>query len=491
MSLDDLPLNADNNHGCSKRLRSEVMTMKLSISVCLLSLVAQGFALYPPVLWARTYFEGYWSKFHDVHETNDGNFIVSVETSIDPQFPVCLFNADGDTIWTGRSDMDLLTGYWVEELGDGSFIVTGVGRETPSSESGLLLAKYSSTGDLVWHRIYSLNESGEYGFCTLLLPDGGYLVTGRVNGSGFTLGQAWILRTDAYGDTLWTDIWGEYTVNWARRSCLTNDSLKVLTYGRIHPDSSRGPHILTYDMDGNLVQETRIAGLGGDQCRDMCFSPIDGGYTLTTYDHAKVVHVDDYGNILWSVTIPDTWVNYGLTINSTMDGGYIWGGYNRWTNPDSVWYHSGRLAKVSWDGAIEWSRSFAQVSCAETNSVRQLSQGGYIVAGFNQYNTGALVRFGPETGIEVAEPPLAANLDLSPNPFSNTLGIIYSLPTQGQIVLTVYDLSGRQVGVLENGIVPEGEYTSVWDPGELPSGCYIIMLRAGETTTTETCVLAR
>jgi len=466
--------------------------MKISISACILFLVAQAFAVYPPVLWARTYFEGYLSGFHDVHETNDGSFIAAVESSIDTQFPLCLFDADGDTIWTGRSDQDLLIGYWVEELGDGSFIVTGIGRETPSSESGLLLAKYSSVGDLVWHRIYSLNESGEYGYSLLCLPDGGFLVTGRVNGSGFTLGQAWILRTDAYGDTLWTDIWGEYTVNWARRSCFINDSLKVLTYGRIHPDSSRGPHILTYDMSGNLVRETRISELGGDQCRDMCFVPLDGGYTLTTYYQAKVVHVDDLGNILWSVTIPDTWVNYGLTINSTMDGGYIWGGYNDWEPIDSLrLYHSGRLAKLSSDGEIQWTRSFAQVSCAETNSVRQLSQGGYIAAGFNQYNTGALVRFAPETGIEEGETIHASTLIPSPNPFTSNLCVSYSLPESMQVSLSVYDISGRLLGELESSIMDAGEHTAIWDAGMLPSGCYVIRMVTEQGVESRNCVLVR
>ena len=79
----------------------------------------------------------------------------------------------------------------------------------------------------------------------------------------------------------------------------------------------------------------------------------------------------------------------------------------------------------------------------------------------------------------------------SPNPFTSTLSVSYSLPETMQISLSVYDLSGRLIDELENGIMPEGEYAPTWEPGELPSGCYIVMLRAGDTTLNETCVLAR
>ncbi|MDP8238297.1 MAG: C25 family cysteine peptidase [Candidatus Hatepunaea meridiana] len=61
-----------------------------------------------------------------------------------------------------------------------------------------------------------------------------------------------------------------------------------------------------------------------------------------------------------------------------------------------------------------------------------------------------------------------------PNPFNNRAMISYSVPRQGFIQLDMYNLSGRLITKLTEGIHQPGNYRVQFDAGHLPSGIYII-----------------
>ncbi|MCZ6775649.1 MAG: T9SS type A sorting domain-containing protein [Ignavibacteria bacterium] len=64
-----------------------------------------------------------------------------------------------------------------------------------------------------------------------------------------------------------------------------------------------------------------------------------------------------------------------------------------------------------------------------------------------------------------------------PNPFNPTTTISYSLPTAQRVSLEVYDLLGRQVGVLLNENVHEaGKHAIQFDGNNLVSGVYLYRL---------------
>jgi poly-gamma-glutamate capsule biosynthesis protein CapA/YwtB (metallophosphatase superfamily) len=82
----------------------------------------------------------------------------------------------------------------------------------------------------------------------------------------------------------------------------------------------------------------------------------------------------------------------------------------------------------------------------------------------------------------------AATLHLSPprpNPSSGLAVIEYRLPRSGPVRLTVYDVSGRRVAVLAEGVQTAGPHAAQWHAGDLPSGLYFCRLEAGGTARTE------
>ncbi len=78
-----------------------------------------------------------------------------------------------------------------------------------------------------------------------------------------------------------------------------------------------------------------------------------------------------------------------------------------------------------------------------------------------------------------------------PNPFNSTTTIGYSVPVAGMVSLAVYDLSGREVARLANGVMPAGTHEAVWVAEGMSSGVYVVKLVAGEKTAMSKVVLVR
>jgi formate-dependent nitrite reductase cytochrome c552 subunit len=78
-----------------------------------------------------------------------------------------------------------------------------------------------------------------------------------------------------------------------------------------------------------------------------------------------------------------------------------------------------------------------------------------------------------------------------PNPFSSETKIRFSVPSTGNVSLTVYDLSGHEVVTLVNQSMKPGQYISVFSAGNLRSGIYYYCLKAGNFSETKKMILMR
>ena len=79
----------------------------------------------------------------------------------------------------------------------------------------------------------------------------------------------------------------------------------------------------------------------------------------------------------------------------------------------------------------------------------------------------------------------------APNPFNSTTTIGYSLPAAGNVSLTVYDLSGREVARLAAGVKAAGTHEAVWVADGVSSGVYVVKLVAGGRALMSKVVLVR
>jgi hypothetical protein len=83
-----------------------------------------------------------------------------------------------------------------------------------------------------------------------------------------------------------------------------------------------------------------------------------------------------------------------------------------------------------------------------------------------------------------------------PNPFNPTTRINFQLTKAGWVSLRVYDILGRQMATLIDGLRPAGLHTAQWDGrnenGEpMPSGIYMYQLGAGSFAVTKKMMLLK
>jgi hypothetical protein len=78
-----------------------------------------------------------------------------------------------------------------------------------------------------------------------------------------------------------------------------------------------------------------------------------------------------------------------------------------------------------------------------------------------------------------------------PNPFNPGTNISYTLKTRSQVILAVYDILGRQVATLVNGVQNAGEYQVPFSGAGLTSGVYFYRLTTTEGMTTKKMVLLK
>jgi hypothetical protein len=67
-----------------------------------------------------------------------------------------------------------------------------------------------------------------------------------------------------------------------------------------------------------------------------------------------------------------------------------------------------------------------------------------------------------------------------PNPFNATTTILYSVPVNGDVSVTVFDLAGREVATLAKGFQTAGRYAIAWNGSDFASGIYFYRVNLGE-----------
>lgn len=99
---------------------------------------------------------------------------------------------------------------------------------------------------------------------------------------------------------------------------------------------------------------------------------------------------------------------------------------------------------------------------------------------------------------DAAEEPLVPALPSAivlypnvPNPFNAATTITYALPHSERLSLRVFDLLGREVAVLADGLVRPGTHRVTFDGSGLASGLYFARLDAGEFSRTTKLMLLR
>ncbi|HKR04410.1 MAG TPA: T9SS type A sorting domain-containing protein [Bacteroidia bacterium] len=323
-----------------------------------------------------------------IQQTTDGGYIIIGTTysfgagNID----VYLIRTDayGDTLWTktfgGAADD---RGWSVQQTTDGGYIITG--RKSGFGSHDVYLIKTDANGNSLWSKTFGGTNDDE-GYSVHQTTDGGYIITGITNSLG-TGSLVYLIRTDANGDSLWTKTFGGIGGDYGRSVQQTMDGGYILAgYTYSFGAGADDVYIIKTDANGNSLWSKTFGGNDDDYGLSVQ-QTIDGGYIIAGYTYSfgagttnvYFIKTNANGDSLWTKTFGGTSNDRGYSVQQTADGGYVIAGF---TSSFGAGNYDIYLIKTDSNGDSLWIKTFGGTDYEEAHSIQQTSDGGYVIAGY-------------------------------------------------------------------------------------------------------------
>jgi len=206
----------------------------------------------------------------------------------------------------------------------------------------------------------------------------------------------------------------------------------------------------------------------------------DGGYTWSTGYVDGATNICVYSDVI-SVTGAVNTFRFGFAIQiaATVTSNVFIRPYNNGTFPVSSQVNPVDASTLF--APIRAGYRYAADSCFASWSVGS-SNALSVTAGCG----------GTVTGVGNNGIPVSYSLSQNfPNPFNPSTRITYSLPKDGLVKITVFDILGKEVGTLVNNVQTAGAYILEYNASSLTSGIYFYKLESGNFVDTKKMVLIK
>jgi uncharacterized protein (TIGR02145 family) len=332
-----------------------------------------------------------------VLQTSDGGYIIAGSTDSfgagDSDIYLIKTNAVGDTTWTktiGGTGFEVA--HTVIQAYDGGYIILGYTYSLGAGDSDIYLIKIDINGNVLWSKTYG--GTGEE-ICQSIqkTTDEGYIISGFTNSYGAGLYDSYIVKTNTTGDTLWTRTYGGTSTEKGGKVQQTSDGGYIVSgYTESFGAGGRDVYLVKTDPWGDIIWTKTYGGTSNDEGQSV-YQTLDGGYIISgeTYSFGAgnrdiyLLKTDDTGDISWTKTYGGTLGEVGFA-QPTSDGGYIIIGYTKsFGGGDSDIY----LIKINTDGDTTWTKTIGETGFEDGFSIKQTFDAGFVIVGrTNSYGAG-------------------------------------------------------------------------------------------------------
>jgi hypothetical protein len=226
----------------------------------------------------------------------------------------------------------------------------------------------------------------DYGHAIQPTSDGGYVIGGSTGSCATCNGDAWLIKTDGLGNEEWNKTFGtnesDYGISVQQT---TDDGFILVGFTRSYGNGDVDAWLIRTDDLGNEQWNKTYGGIDADYGMSVQ-QTLDSGYIMAGSRNASgidsrnlwLIKTDSSGNEEWNKTFGGNQWDLGLTALETSDGGYIiLGDTESYGAGDSdVW-----LIKTDSSGNEEWNKTFGGNDTDYGMSVQQTRDDGYIVTG--------------------------------------------------------------------------------------------------------------
>lgn len=342
-----------------------------------------AFSQMPNIHWQKDFGGSRDEVIEDIKQTPDGGYIVVGSTAS--------FTMDGDVLFN-HSTYNWPWDIWV--------------------------VKTDACGAMQWQR--SLGGSNDdFGQSVALTNDGGYIVAGHTESQDGDVtnylggaADAWLIKLDSAGNTVWQKTYGGYNSDGASMIQRTSDGgFIVIAWSSSNADTL-GDDDYDYafykiDTAGNLQWKKLYGGLMDDTPYSV-IETSNGNYVAVGYAESNngdvtnhhgaaglgdcwVVVVDSSGNLLHEFSLGGSATDKGSAVVQTSNSSYLVAAYTNSTDGDvatalgayDVW-----LISIDTSGNILWQRSYGGSQTDVVKSLEKCAGNRFILGGSSLSNDG-------------------------------------------------------------------------------------------------------
>jgi hypothetical protein len=345
--------------------------------------------------WVRTYGGPSIDMARCVKQVHDGGFIIAGMTSSyglgESSMYLVRTDSSGNKKWSSAiGGINISQAYAVRETPDQGFAVCGYTNCSGYGGYDMYLVKTDSLGKFLWEKTYG-GANWDFGYGMELLKDGGFVLCGETFSISNGGSDAFIVRTDKNGDTLWTRHYGGKGNDAAYAITTFRDTNYVVAGQLTSLAGDLDALYLRYGSTGNLISNQTYGGASDDYFKDVVVAKDNGMLmigstnsppTAGNFDFYEV-KADSNGTSIWSNIQGGTANDQGFGIRETRLGDLDVVGFS-----DSYGGLGGRalfMLRLLQSGGWQISgagASFGGTSDEEGYSLSTTSKGGIVYAGY-------------------------------------------------------------------------------------------------------------
>jgi len=383
------------------KLRGTILVIALASTIIFSTLIS-GCSGEAPGMIGMTFGGTEGDIGYSVQQSSDGGYIIVGATysygAGNSDVWLIKTDSDGNELWEktfGSSAQD--SGFSVQQTSDGGYIVVGrrgfIERGAEAGKGEVWLIKTDSDGNELWDKTFTSLSHDDFGYSVQQASGGGYIIVGVTYSHGVRKSDVWLIRTDSDGNELWNKTFGGSGGDCGKSVQQTSDGGYIIvgettSYGA----GKSNAWLIRTDPDGNELWD-KTFGCSAEDCGESVQQTSDGGYIIVgvtrSYGAGKsdvwLIKTDSNGNELWNKTFGGTGHDVGYSMRQASDGGYIIVGE---TTSYAVREFDVWLIKTDSNGNELWNKTFGGPESDSAFSVQQTLGGGYVVAGVT-YSYGA------------------------------------------------------------------------------------------------------
>ena len=391
-----------------------------------------------------------------VLQTDDGGYIVAGRTmnydNGSNDIYVLKTDANGNELWSkiyGENEWD--APFEIKKTHDNCYIIAGETSSYGAGASDAFLMKIDSNGDSLWFKTYGgMQDDGATG--VNVCNDNGFIVTGVTMSFGDGQSQIYLIRTDENGDTLWTKKYGPSYAN-----CFGYSVIQTINDGYIISGSFNYGNPKLYIIKTNSLGDTvwtKKYEYNGMYSGSTIRETNDGNYivlgtvvNMANVSDIRLMEIDQIGDTIFTKDYGGIDNEVGGEVQLTNDNGFIITGL---TQSYGAGGKDVFLIKTNENGGAQWTKTFGGAGDDWGGSVQQTTDNGYIISGYtksfgNNYDVYLIKTDANGESSGINENADSNGLQIYPNPNKGTFGIQLQNLISEDLFIEIVNANGQLV----------------------------------------------